>query len=316
MLLCAAGMASAQAASAYPDRPVKLIDPYAPGGSTTVVSQVLAQKFEKVAGQVMIVEHRPGAAGNIGSNTVAHATPDGYTLLMGTSSLAINPSLYESMPFDPVKDLAPIVTLIGTPNVLAVNAKLPIHSVKELIDYARAHPGKLNYGSSGIGATNHMGMELFKSMAKVDLVHVPFKGGAEAMNGLLGGQVDVMFNPASTVMPHTRDGKVRVLGVGSAQPVAGLNLPTVSESGLPGFESVVWFGLFAPAGTPPAIVQKLNADINLILQDKQVQDVLHNAGLNAVGGTAASLGTLLAHDSAQWAAVAKASKIQPILKKE
>jgi tripartite-type tricarboxylate transporter receptor subunit TctC len=301
-LLILTGSAIAQT---YPNKPVRLIDPYSPGGSTSVVSRAMSQKFQEITGQPMVVDHRPGAGSNIGSDMAAKATPDGYTLLLGTSSLAINPNLYRSMPFDPLKDLAPVMILIRTPNVLAVHPSLPVRTVKELIDYARANPGKLNYGSSGNGATNHMGMEAFKANAKVNIVHVPFKGGSEAMAALVGGQIQVLFNPASTLAPQDKAGRLRMLAVSSTQRIPGLDLPTVSESGLPGFDSQVWFGLFAPAGTPVAIISKLNADMNRLLKDKQVSDVLNNAGLMPVGGSVDDMRKLLTEDHERWAAVIK-----------
>ncbi len=290
----------------YPAKPVRLVSPYAPGGSTGVVARILAKKFQDQTGVAMVVENRPGAASNIGSEHVARSAPDGYTVLMGTSSLAINPSLYRSMGFDPLKDLAPVVGLINAPNVLAVDAALPVRSVRELIDYARANPGKLNYGSSGNGATNHMAMELFKTLAGVDITHIPFKGGGDALTALLGQQIQVMFNPASTLQPHHNAGRIRMLAVTSMQPVEGLALPTVAET-LPGFESSVWFGLFVPAGTPAAAVQKLNVEMNRALADKEVLDVLRTAGMVTTGGTADRLKNLLQQDTLRWAPVVKAS---------
>ena len=300
---CAAlGTAAAQD---YPNRPVRLVDPFVPGGSTSVVSRAIANKFQELTKQPLVVDNRPGAGSNVGTEIVAKAAPDGYTLLIGTSSLAINPALYRNLPFDPIKDLAPIALLIRTPNVLSVHPSLPVNSVSDLIAYARANPGKLNYGSSGNGTTNHMGAELFKSMAKVDMVHVPFKGGGDALTALLSGQIQVLFNPASTLVPHEKSGRLRLLAVGAGKRVEGLNLPTVAESGLPGFESGVWFALFAPAGTPAPIVAKLNSDINLILKDKQVADQLLAAGFQPVGGTPDELRQVLAADTKRWATVVK-----------
>ncbi len=303
-------MAAAAAAQDYPNKAVRLIDPYSPGGSTGVASRAISVSFQELTKQPLIVDNRPGAGSNIGSDMAAKAPPDGHTLLLGTSSLAINPSLYRSMPFDPIKDLAPVAILIRTPNVLAVTPSLAVNSVKDLIDYARSHPGQLNYGSSGNGATNHMAMELFKSMAKVDIVHVPFKGGGEALTALLGGQIQVLFNPASTLVPHAKAGGLRILAVGSTTRVDGLDYPTVAASGLPGFESSVWFGLFAPANTPAPIIAKLNSDINQILKDKRVMDVLLTAGLQPVGGTTDDLRSLLASDTARWSSVIKAAGVR------
>ena len=296
----------------FPNKPVRLVDPYAPGGSTSVVSQALSKKFQEFSDQPMVIDYKPGAGSNIGSDIVAKATPDGYTVLIGTSSLAINPHLYRSMPFDPIKDLTPIAQLIRTPNVLAVNPALPVRTTAELIAYARANPGKLNYGSSGNGATNHMAMELFKTLAKVDIQHVPFKGGSEALAALLGGQIQVLFNPASTLAPQDKTGRVRMIAIASTERVKGLNLPTVAESGLPGFRSEVWFGLFAPAGTPAPVIARLNALTNRILKDPSVAEVLDKAGMEPVGGTDIELGKLLQDDSARWAEVVKATgaKIQ------
>ena len=296
----------------FPNKPVRLVDPYAPGGSTSVVSQSLSKKFQEFSDQPMVIDYKPGAGSNIGSDIVAKATPDGYTVLIGTSSLAINPHLYRSMPFDPIKDLTPIAQLIRTPNVLAVNPALPVRTTAELIAYARANPGKLNYGSSGNGATNHMAMELFKTLAKVDIQHVPFKGGSEALAALLGGQIQVLFNPASTLAPQDKTGRLRMIAIASTERVKGLNLPTVAESGLPGFKSEVWFGLFAPAGTPAPVIARLNALTNRILKDPSVAEVLDKAGMEPVGGTDIELGKLLQDDSARWAEVVKATgaKIQ------
>ena len=296
----------------FPNKPVRLVDPYAPGGSTSVVSQLLSKKFQEFSDQPMVIDYKPGAGSNIGSDIVAKATPDGYTVLIGTSSLAINPHLYRSMQFDPIKDLTPIAQLIRTPNVLAVNPALPVRTTAELIAYARANPGKLNYGSSGNGATNHMAMELFKTLAKVDIQHVPFKGGSEALAALLGGQIQVLFNPASTLAPQDKTGRLRMIAIASTERVKDLNLPTVAESGLPGFKSEVWFGLFAPAGTPAPVIARLNALTNRILKDPSVAEVLDKAGMEPVGGNVEDLGKLLQADSARWAEVVKATgaKIQ------
>jgi tripartite-type tricarboxylate transporter receptor subunit TctC len=303
LVLAGAGTAFAQE---YPAKPVRLVSPYAPGDSTGVVARILAKKFQDQTGIAMVVENRPGAASNIGSDHVAKSTPDGYTLLMGTSSLAINPALYRTMSFDPIKDLAPVIPLITAPNVLAVDASLPIRSVKELIDYARANPGKLNYGSSGNGATNHMAMEMLKTMAGLQITHIPFKGGGEALAALLGGQIQLMFNPASTLQQHHAAGKLRMLAVTSEKRVDGLNVPTVAET-LPGFESSVWFGLFAPPGTPAAVIQRVNAEMNKALRDKEVLEVLVTNGMVPLGGSPDTMKTMLQKDTVRWGPVVRAS---------
>ncbi|CAN5507379.1 tripartite tricarboxylate transporter substrate binding protein [soil metagenome] len=294
----------------YPNKPIRLVDPYAPGGSTGAVTQALAQKFKDFTGQAMVVDHRPGAGSNIGSDIVAKAPADGYTVLLGTSSLSINPTLYKSMTFDPAKDLAPIALLIRAPNVLAVKSSLPITSVKELIAYAKANPGKLSYGSSGNGATNHLAMEQFKQATGTDMVHIPFKGGGEAMQALVGGQTDLMFNPASTLAPQEKSGRIRMLAVASAARVNGLDLPTVAEAGVPGFEGTVWFGLFAPAGTPPAIIAKLNTETNRALADPGVRSLLEKAGMQILGGTPEELRTVMAADYTRWAKVVRGANLQ------
>ena len=305
--LLACGLAAGGAlAQDYPAKSVRLVDPYAPGGSTGVVSRILARKFQEQTRQSLVVDNRPGAGSNIGSDIAAKSTPDGYTILLGTSSLAINASLYRVMTFDPIKDLAPIVAVISAPNVLAVDASLPINSVKDLIDYARANPTKLNYGSSGNGDTNHMAMEMLKTMAGVQIAHIPYKGGGEAMAALLARNIQVMFNPASSLSPHAKSGRLRLLAVTSDKRVEGLALPTVSET-LPGFESSVWFGLFAPAGTPAPIIDKLNAEFNRALNDKETMDILQGAGMTVVGGSVEQMKNLLARDTTRWAAVVKAS---------
>lgn len=287
----------------YPSKPVRLIDPYATGGSTSVVSMILSQKFEALTKQPMVVEHRPGAGSNIGSDIVARAKPDGYTLLIGSSSLAINPHLYSKMPFDPIKDLSPIAILTLTPNVLAVHPSLPVNTLEELISYAREHPGKLNYGSSGNGATNHMAMELLKAKAHINVIHVPFKGGGEAMAALLGNHVQLMFNPASTLAPQAKSAKLRMIAVGARKRIPNLDLPTIAESGVPGFESNVWFGLFAPSGTPAPIIEKLNNEVNKILKEDSVRATLNEAGLTPIGGTPDQLRNLLAEDFKTWGAL-------------
>ena len=306
-LLAATSIAFAQT---YPNRPVRLVAPYAAGGSSSAAAKVVSQKFQEITGQPMLVDYRPGAAGNIGGDMVAKAAPDGYTLLMGTSSLAINPSLYRGMTFDPIKDLAPVIILFRAPNVLAVHPSMPVRSVKDLIEYARARPGQLNYGSSGYGATNHMAMELLKTMAGLDIVHVPFKGGGESMPALIGGQIQLMFSPASTLTQQDKAGRLRMIAVSGATRIAGLDLPTVAESGLPGFQSAVWFGLFAPAGTPAPVIARLNLDMNRVLSEKALVETLEKGGLEPVGGTAEELRKLLADDHGRWAMVVKATGIK------
>ena len=306
-LLCSLTVSANVLAQAYPARSVRLIDPFAPGAITDIMSRLLAQKFQEQTGQAMVVEHRPGAGTNLGGDIVAKATADGYTLLLGTSSLAINPSLYRNMPFDPQKALTGVALLASTPNVLAVNNALPVRNVRELIDYARANPGKLNYASSGNGASNHLAMELFKSMTKLDIMHIPYKGGALASTALLAGDVQMMFSPESTVGPHHSAGKLRIIAVGGERRIERLDLPTVSEAGVSGFETSVWLALLAPAGTPTAVLDRLNREANQALKDQKVQEVLKTAGLTIEGGSAQDLNKRLVNDTARMSAVVKAS---------
>ncbi len=291
----------------YPTKPIRLVNPFSPGGSTDLVARVLTQKFTESLGQTVIVDNKPGGGTNVGTEIVVKSPPDGYTILHATSSLAINVSLYKRRTFDPVADLTPIGLLVETVNVLAVNPSVKANNVRELIELARANPGRLSYGSSGSGATNHLGMELFKTMAKVDITHIPYKGGGQAFNDLLGGQIQVMFNPSSSLLPHHKTGKLRVLAVGSKKRIDGLDFPTVAESGLPGFESTVWYSMFAPAGTPRPIVQRLNAEINRALKDKAVIEQFSAVGLYPIGGTPEELGALLKREIEHWAKVVRDS---------
>lgn len=308
LAVLALGATSVARADTWPQgKVIKLVNPYAPGGSTERVVRMVAQRLTDTLKQSVIVENRPGAGSNIGNQAVAQAAPDGYTLLNGTSSLAINVSLYSKLAYDPVRDLTPVVLLTQSPNVLSVHPSLPVKSVSELIAYAKANPGKLNYGSSGNGATNHLAMEKFKTDAGLAIVHIPYKGGGPAVADLIAGQIQVLFNPPSSLMPHHATGRLRALAVSSLQRLDGLNLPTINESGLKGFESSVWFAIFAPAGTPRPIVDRINADVNQMLKEPSTRDQLIKSGLIPMGGTPEELGRLLRDEIQTWAKVIKAS---------
>src|SRR4029453_1006317 len=248
---------------ADPPKPVRVVVPFPAGGTTDILARAAAQKLSETWGQQAIVDNRPGAGGNIGAELVAKSAPDGYTLLMGTvGTHAINASLYPKMPYDHVKDFAPVILVAGVPNVLVVHPSLPVNSVQELIAYAKANPGKLNFASSGNGTSIHLSGELFKVMTGVQMTHVPYKGSAPALQDLIGGQVQLMFDNLPPSPPQIKAGKLRALGVTSAARAPALpDLPTIAESGLPGFEASSWFGVLVPAGTPPSIVTKLNAEI-------------------------------------------------------
>ena len=248
-------------AQAYPARPVRIIVPYPPGGATDVMARVIAQQFSQSWPQRVVVENKPGASGSIGSDLVAKSAADGYTLLMQGTQHAINLSLYKQLPYDTLRDFTPVAYIGATPFLLVVHPSVPANSVAELIAYIKARPGGANYGSSGVGGAAHLAGEIFKTVAGVQLTHIPYKGAAPAMADLLGGQVPIVFDPIPTSLAHVRAGKLKALGITSAQRSALVpEVPTVAESGLPGFAVSAWFGLYAPAATPRDIVDKLNAE--------------------------------------------------------
>ena len=303
-----APMAAAQA-PAYPTKPIRIVVPFPPGGATDILARDVAQKLTEAWGQQVIVDNRPGAGGNVGSELVAKSAPDGYTLEMGTvGTHAINASLYAKMPYDHVKDFAPIILVAAVPNVLEVNPAIPVNSVTELIAYAKANPGKLNFASSGNGTSIHLSGELFKVMAGVEMTHVPYKGSAPALQDLVGGQVQIMFDNLPPSLPMIRAGKLRALAVTSAARAPALpDVPTVAEAGLPGFEASSWFGLLAPAGTPPAIVAKINGEVAAWLATPEAKEQLSKQGAAAAGGTPDDFAKHIAAETAKWAKVVKAS---------
>ena len=302
-------VATAASAQTYPTKPIRLVVPFPPGGATDILARDVAQKLTEAWGQQVIVDNRPGAGGNIGSELVAKAAPDGYTLEMGTvGTHAINASLYAKMPYDHVKDFAPVILVAGVPNVLVVNPALPANSVAELIAYAKANPGKLNFASSGNGTSIHLSGELFKFMAGVQMTHVPYKGSAPALQDLIGGQVQLMFDNLPPSLPQIKAGKLRALAVTSLARAPALpDVPTMAEAGLPGYEASSWFGVLAPAGTPPAIVAKLNAEIARWLATPEAKEKLSKQGANAAGGTPEDFAKHIAAETAKWAKVVKDS---------
>ena len=300
---------AAAQAPAYPTKPIRIVVPFPPGGATDILAREVAQKLNEAWGQQVIVDNRPGAGGNIGSELVAKAAPDGYTLEMGTvGTHAINASLYAKMPYDNVKDFVPIILVAGVPNVLEVNPSLPVNSVAELIAYAKANPGKLNFASSGNGTSIHLSGELFKAMAGVEMTHVPYKGSAPALQDLIAGQVQLMFDNLPPSLPQIKAGKLRALAVTSSVRAPALpDVPTVAEAGLPGFEASSWFGLLAPAGTSPAIVAKINAEVAKWLATPEAKENLSKQGANAAGGTPEDFASHIAAETAKWAKVVKES---------
>ena len=308
LALIVAGTAPVAAAD-YPTKPIRIVVPFPPGGTTDILARAVAQKLSETWNQQVIVDNRPGAGGNIGADIVAKAAPDGYTLVMGTvGTHAINPNLYARMPYDHVKDFAPVILVAGVPNVLVVNPSLPVHSVKELIDYAKANPGKLNFASSGNGTSIHLSGELFKTMAGVQMTHVPYKGSAPALADLMGGQVQLMFDNLPSSLGLIKGGKLRAVAVTSSARAAALpDVPTIAESGLPGFEASSWFGVLAPAGTPHDIVAKLNAAIAAWLATPDAKEKLLAQGAIAAGGTPEDFAKHIDRETSKWAKVVKAS---------
>jgi tripartite-type tricarboxylate transporter receptor subunit TctC len=306
LFVCIAAVASAQS---YPNRAIRLVVPFPAAGTTDILARAAAQKLTEAFGQSVVVDNRPGAAGNIGSDLVAKSAPDGYTLLMGTvGTHAINPSLYSKMPYDHVKDFVPVVLVAGVPNVLVVHPALPVNSVADLIKLAKDKPGQINFASSGSGTSIHLSGELFKTMAGVDITHVPYKGSSPALIDLIGGQVQIMFDNLPSALPQIKAGKLRAIAVTSLKRAPVLpDVPTISESGLPGFEASSWFGVLAPAGTPAPIVARINAEVNKWLQSAEAREKLLGQGAEAAGGSPEQFANHIRAESEKWAKVVKAS---------
>ena len=314
-LLCAAStlvlsvLPGAALAQAWPNKPVRLVVPFPAGGTTDILARAMAQKLSESLGQAFVVDNRPGAGGNIGSDIVAKSAPDGYTLLMGTvGTHAINPGLYPKMPYDHVKDFVPVVLVAGVPNVLVVHPDVPVRSVADLVALARAKPGTINFASSGAGTSIHLSGELFKSLAGVQITHVPYKGSAPALTDLLGGQVQIMFDNLPSALPHIKSGKLRALAVTSTKRAPALpDLPTIAESGVPGFEASSWFGILAPAGTPRDIVMRINVEANKALQSAEMKEKLLGQGAEAVGNPPEFFADTIRTETTKWAKVVKDS---------
>jgi len=308
-VLSIGNVAPADAQGAYPTKPVRLVVPFPPGGTTDILARAVAQKLSETWGQQVIVDNRPGAGGNIGSELVAKSAPDGYTLLMGTvGTHAINPSLYAKMPYDHVKDFTPVILVAGVPNVLVVNPSLPVNSVSELIAYGKANPNKLNFASSGNGTSIHLSGELFRAMTGVQMTHVPYKGSSPALTDLIAGQVQLMFDNLPSSLQFIKAGKLRALAVTSLERSSALpDVPTLAESGLPGFEASSWFGVLAPAGTPNDIIVKLNTAIAGWLATADAKEKLAAQGAIAAGGAPDAFVRHIAAETSKWAKVVKAS---------
>lgn len=306
----AAGLAMvapiASADQSYPDKPIRLIVPYTPGGNTDILARVVAHKLGEAWNTSVVVENRPGAGGTIGVNVVAKSKPDGYTMVLGAfGNILVAQSLYKSLPYDPVADLTPVILLATPPTILTATSGLPVKDVAGLIAYAKANPGKLNYGSSGNGTSNHLFGELFASMAKVRMTHVPYKGSGPAINDLVAGATQLNFAPFPLVLQQIKAGTLKALAVtGSKRSPLLPDVPTVAESGLPGYEGNGWFALMVPKDTPKDIVAKLNTEINRILKSPDVQKSLSAEGADPIGGTPADAARSVTQGVEKWRALA------------
>jgi tripartite-type tricarboxylate transporter receptor subunit TctC len=304
--------AAAQEAS-YPTKPVTIIVPAAPGGVTDALARTLAQRFTEVWGQQVIVENKPGANNQIAAEYVTKAAPDGYTLMIGPeTTFVVNPSLYPKLPYDPVKGFTPISGLVSINHALILNPALPVQNVKELIALAKQKPGQIQYASGGVGSFQHLGGELFKLMAGVDMLHVAFKGGGPALIDVLGGHTKVIFATTITALPHIRSGKLRALGLGGKERSPVLpDLPTIAEAGVPGYEAVNWIGIVAPAGTPAPIIAKLQQEIAAIQDTAELKQQFAAEGVDAMRMGSAEFGAFFAQDMGKWERVVKEGGIKP-----
>jgi len=310
ILLAVAALSAALSASAqpYPDRPVKIIVPFGPGGFTDVAARILQKELGPVLGQAVIIENRPGAGSTIGTDAVAKAAPDGYTLAMISTAHVISPHVYKSIPYDAIKDFTPVMRLAEGPYVLAVHPSLPVKNVADLIALAKAKPGVIDFASSGNGSSQHLVGALFCSMAGVQLNHVPYKGSNQAMNDVIGGQVKVTFAGVPNVLPNVASGKLKALAVTTSTRYAEMpDVPTIAEAGVPGYDATIWLGLIAPRNTPHEIVQKLNADITRILSTPEAKKLMASAGVDVATSTPEQFGQLLQSEMDRWGKVVRAT---------
>jgi tripartite-type tricarboxylate transporter receptor subunit TctC len=302
----------ASAQTPYPTRAVRLIVPSSPGGGTDISARILAPQLTQFLGQQVVVENRPGAGTMIGGEAVARAAPDGYTLLMGISTLAINPAMYKKVTYDALKDLAPISQAVALSNVLVIHPSLPSRNLKEFIAFAKARPGQINFASAGVGTSPHLSMELFLVLANLKMLHVPYKGSGPGVTDLLAGHVPVMMPNMLSAQPHIKSARLRALGVTGTKRAPGADdIPTIAEAGVPGYEAVQWYGVLAPAGTPRDIIAKLHAGVVRALQNPDVRKRLMNDGAEPVGSSPAEFTDYLRAETGKWAKVIKAAGIKP-----
>lgn len=299
------------AASEWPSKPIRMLVPFAPGGATDILGRLIANELSKDLGQSIVVENRPGAGGNIGSDVVARSKADGYTLLFGAAgNIAINPALFKNMPYDPITDLAPVALVSQSMNVLVVPAALPVSTMQELLSYAKNKPQALNYGSSGNGGTTHLAGELFNVMAGTSIMHIPYQGSGPAMVDLLANRVQMMFDNLPSAMPYIQRGELKALGVtGGVRSQQLPDVPTIAENGLPGFEATTWFGIFAPAGTPEPVLERLNASVNAIMRTDAMQERLATMAAFLQPKSRKEFAELVRQDTEKWAKVIREANI-------
>ena len=310
--LAALSAVSIAHAQTYPVKPVRLIVPSSPGGGTDITARIIAPDLGRLLGQQVVVENRAGAGTMIGGEVVAKAPPDGYTLLMGISTLAINPAIYRKVPYDALRDFAPVTQAVTLPNVIVGHPSLPARNVKELVALARSRPGELNFSSAGVGTSPHLSVELFLVMTKTRMTHIPYKGSGPAATDLIAGQVQLMAPNMLTAYPHIKSGRMRAYGVTSSKRSAGApEIPTIAEAGVPGYEAVQWYGVLAPANTPRPIVTRLHGDIAKVLQQPNVKELLSKDGAEAVGSTPEQFAAFLKSETVKWAKVVKDAGIPP-----
>lgn len=304
------GFATPALAQDFPRRPIRLVVPFTPGGGTDIVARAVATKAGELLGTSIVIDNRAGAGGTIGTEYVARADPDGYTLGLVSGSHVINPSIYPHLPYDTVRDLQPVTELVSAPGILVTSNSLPVKNVTDLIKLAKSQPGKLFFASAGIGTPPHLAGELFKNMAGIDVGHVPYKGNAAPLTDVMSGRIAFMFPTLPSAMPFVKNGQLRALGVtGAKRSPSAPDIPTIAESGLPGYDATSWYGVVAPAKTPPAIVAKLNDAFVRALQDPGVKKVLAGLGLDSVGSSTAEFAALINSDMAKWAAVIKQNHV-------
>ncbi len=306
------GGAATAAAQDFPNRPLRFVVPYPPGGATDIIARTLSQKMFEDLGQQVIVDNRPGGGQILGTDLIAKAPPNGYNILLASVTHGINPGLVANLPYDSVRDFSPVSMVATSPNVLVINARLPVKSVKELIALAKAHPGKLNYASSGNGSGGHLAMELFRSMTGTVMTHVPYKGAGPALTDLIAGQVELMFTSPLAALPHVRTGKLHVLGVGSTKRSEAVpELVTIAEAGVPGFDAPLWYAILGPAGMPDDIVARLNGSFKSILAMRDVRERFSGNGVEATHSTTGELATHISREIDKWRKVIQSAGIRP-----